>query len=44
VLDNKTKESAAFHNLALRLLSALPADDRDLGIVEDVAIDEPSAA
>jgi MinD-like ATPase involved in chromosome partitioning or flagellar assembly len=44
VLDNKTKESAAFHSLAQRLLSALPADNRDLGIVEDVAIDEPSAA
>ena len=44
VLDNKAKESAAFRSLAQRLLAALPAEDRDLGIVEDVAIDEPSAA
>lgn len=44
VLDKSSKESAAFHSLAQKLLAALPADDRDLGIVDDVAIDEPSAA
>ena len=44
VLDKNTKESAAFHSLAQRLLAALPVEEYDLGIVEDVAIDEPSAA
>jgi flagellar biosynthesis protein FlhG len=44
VLDKTTKDSAAFHSLARKLLATLPAADLDLGIVEDVAIDEPSAA
>jgi flagellar biosynthesis protein FlhG len=44
VLDRITKDTAAFHSLARRLIAALPAVDHDLGIVEDVTIDEPSAA
>jgi flagellar biosynthesis protein FlhG len=44
VLDKNTKDTAAFRDLARKLLATLPADERDLGIVEDIAIDESSAA
>jgi flagellar biosynthesis protein FlhG len=42
VLDRSSKDTAAFRNLARTLLATLPADD--LGVVEEVTIDEPSAA
>jgi flagellar biosynthesis protein FlhG len=44
VLDPDTKDTAAFRSLARALLATLPVDDHDLGIVEEVAVDEPSAA
>jgi flagellar biosynthesis protein FlhG len=44
VLDPITKDTAAFRSLVRALMATLSADDHDLGIVEEVAIDEPSAA
>lgn len=44
VLDRATKDTAAFRSLARTLLATLPADDHDLGVVDEVVIDEPSAA
>ena len=43
VLDPHSKDTAAFRTLAKALVASLPADD-DLGIIEDVVFDEPSAA
>jgi len=45
VLDPGTKDAAAFRSLARALLATLPAadDHHDLGIVEQVAVDELSA-
>jgi flagellar biosynthesis protein FlhG len=44
VLDRDTKDTAAFRSLARTLLATLPAEDHDLGVVDEVVIDEPSAA
>jgi len=43
-LEPHTKDGMAFRNLARAILATLPANDHDLGVVEDVAVDEPSAA
>jgi flagellar biosynthesis protein FlhG len=43
VLDKDAKDTAAFRVLAQAVLATLPADEQDLGIVEEVAVDEPSA-
>jgi flagellar biosynthesis protein FlhG len=39
-----SKEAASFRTLARSLMATLPNTERDLGVVEDVLIDEPSAA
>jgi flagellar biosynthesis protein FlhG len=43
-VDPDTKDASTFRTLARALLATLPADDHDEGIVEKVAVDEPSAA
>jgi len=43
-LEPHTKDGIAFRNLAQAVLATLPSDDADPGIVEDVVVDEPSAA
>jgi flagellar biosynthesis protein FlhG len=43
-LDQGGKEPAIFRNLARTLVTSLEAEDRDKGIVADIAADEPSAA
>jgi len=43
-LDPDTKDTAAFRILARALLATLPSNDHDQGIVEEVTVDEPSAA
>jgi flagellar biosynthesis protein FlhG len=43
-LDPNGKDAAGFRKLARTIADNLPAADQDLGIVEDIAIDEPSAA
>lgn len=43
-LDPNSKDGAGFRKLAHAVLASLPAQRHDLGIVEDIAIDEPSAA
>jgi hypothetical protein len=43
-LEPHTKDGIAFRNLARAVLASLPPSDRDLGIVEEVAGDKPSAA
>ena len=42
-LDPVSRDAAAFRNLARAVLASFPRDDPD-GVVEDIAIDEPSAA
>lgn len=43
-LDPLGKDAAAFRNLAHALLASFPRDQHAAGVVEAVAIDEPSAA
>jgi flagellar biosynthesis protein FlhG len=43
-LEPHTKDGIAFRNLARAVLASLPHDNHDLGIVEEVADDKPSAA
>jgi hypothetical protein len=39
-----SKEAASFRTLARALMATLPKTERDLGVIEEVLIDEPSAA
>jgi hypothetical protein len=43
-MDANGKDAAGFRKLARTVADHLPAEEHDLGIVEDIAIDEPSAA
>jgi hypothetical protein len=43
-LDPDAKDTAAFRILARAVLASLPSDAHDLGVVEEVTVDEPSAA
>jgi flagellar biosynthesis protein FlhG len=43
-LEPHTQDGIAFRNLAKAVLATLPADNRDKGIVEEMTVDEPSAA
>jgi flagellar biosynthesis protein FlhG len=43
-LEAHTKDGIAFRNLARAVMATLPADDRNLGIVEELTVDEPSVA
>jgi len=43
-VDANGKDAAGFRKLARTVADHLPAEEHDLGIVEDIAIDEPSAA
>ena len=43
-LEAHTKDGLAFRNLARAVLANLPPDNHELGIVEKVPVDEPSAA
>ena len=43
-LDPRSKDAVAFRTLARALLADLASEDRDHGVVDHVAIDEPSAA
>ena len=43
-LEPHTKDGAAFRALARAVLATLPAAEREQGVVEKVAVDEPSAA
>jgi flagellar biosynthesis protein FlhG len=43
-IEPRSKDAVAFRTLARALLTELSSEDRDHGIVEHIAIDEPSAA
>jgi len=43
-LDPDARDTAAFRILARAMLATLPPNDHDLGIVDKVAVDDPSAA
>lgn len=43
-LDTTSKDAAGFRTLARSLLATLPGTQRDLGVVDEILIDEPSAA
>jgi flagellar biosynthesis protein FlhG len=43
-LDPRSRDAVAFRTLARALLAAIASDERDQGVVDAMALDEPSAA